>query len=92
MRMVTTELFPTQSRNTAMGWGTLMETLGASLGYALVGVVAIGAESIAPGVMIVSLLTALGGIVIWKFPETAQLELETTSGDATEGASESAVR
>jgi predicted MFS family arabinose efflux permease len=85
IRMVTTELFPTRSRNTAMGWSTLMETLGASLGYALVGVAAVGASSIAPAVLIVSILTALGAIVIWNFPETAQLELEATS--EIEGAS-----
>ena len=87
MRMVTTELFPTRSRNTAMGWATLMETLGASLGYALVGMAASSAASIAPGVLIVSGLTALGAIVIWRFPETAKLELETTSASAAEGAS-----
>lgn len=41
MRMIATELFPTGSRNTAMGWETLMETLGASVGYALVGTLAV---------------------------------------------------
>jgi len=79
MRMVTTELFPTSSRNTAMGWETLMETLGAFVGFALVGIVAGGAESIAPAIAIVRALTALGAIVIWRFPETAQQELEITS-------------
>jgi MFS family permease len=87
MRMVTTELFPTGSRNTAMGWETLMETVGAAAGYALVGVVAAGAASIAPAVAIVSALTILGAIVVWTFPETAKRELESTSDDATQGAS-----
>jgi MFS family permease len=87
MRMVTTEMFPTRSRNTAMGWGTLMETLGASLGYALVGVAAAGAATLAPAVVAVSALTILGAVVIWNFPETAQLELEATSGNVSEGAS-----
>jgi len=87
MRMVTTELFPTASRNTAMGWETLMETVGAAAGYALVGIVAAGAASIAPAVAIVSALTVLGAVVVWTFPETARRELESTSEDATVGAS-----
>jgi len=79
MRMVATELFPTSSRNTAVGWETLMETLGASIGFALVGAATSGSASIAPAIVVVGGLTALGAVMIWRFPETAQRELEATS-------------
>ena len=82
MRALTSELFPTSSRNTAMGWETLMETVGASAGFFLVGLLAdrAGAASIGPAVFWVSLLTIVGALVVWRLPETARLELETTSG------------
>ena len=35
MRIVATELFPTSSRNTAVGWESLNETLGAAGGFLL---------------------------------------------------------
>jgi putative MFS transporter len=79
MRIITTELFPTSSRNTAMGWETLQETLGSAAGYALVGgFTAVGA-SIAPAVVGVAALTVLAAIVVWWLPETAGRELERTS-------------
>lgn len=81
MRALTSELFPTSSRNTAMGWETLMETLGASAGFLLVGWLGhrSGVASIGPAVCIVSLLTVVGAIIVWSLPETARRELETTS-------------
>ncbi len=79
MRVVTTELFPTSSRNTAMGWETLLETLGASVGFVLVAMVTAQDASIAPAVVLVSGLTILGAAVVWTFPETAGRELEATS-------------
>jgi len=79
MRIITTELFPTSSRNTAMGWETLQETLGSAAGFALVGgFTAVGA-SIAPAVVGVAGLTVLAAIVVWRLPETAGRELELTS-------------
>jgi putative MFS transporter len=85
MRALTAELFPTSSRNTAMGWETLMETLGASMGFLLVGLLGrqSGAESIGPAVFVVSLLTILGALIVWSLPETARQDLETTSGSKT---------
>lgn len=79
MRIISTELFPTSSRNTAMGWETLMETLGGAAGYALVGALTLSGASIAPGAVLVSLLTVVGVVVVWAMPETAGRELEATS-------------
>jgi len=79
MRTVTSELFPTSSRNTAMGWETLCETLGAAAGFAIVGMMTAEYASIAPAAVAVSLFTFLGVFVFWMLPETAGRELEATS-------------
>jgi MFS family permease len=79
MRIISSELFPTSSRNTALGWETLCETLGGAIGFALVGSFTAANASIAPAVVAVSALTILGVIVVWMLPETAGLELEATS-------------
>ncbi len=85
MRIISTELFPTSSRNTAMGWETLMETLGSAAGYALVGGLTVVGASIAPAAVLVSGLTVLGVFVIRLLPETAGRELESTSLQAPDG-------
>ena len=54
MRIISTELFPTSIRNTAMGWETLMETLGAAAGYMAVGMLTVGGASIAPAAVLIS--------------------------------------
>ncbi len=82
MRTVTSELFPTSSRNTAMGWETLCETLGAAVGFGLVGLLTADNASIAPAAVIVSLSTFLAVFVFWLLPETARRELESTSRNA----------
>lgn len=79
MRVIASELFPTSSRNTALGWETLCETLGGAIGFALVGSFTAASASIAPAVVAVSALTLLGVIVVWMLPETAGFELEATS-------------
>lgn len=79
MRVVTSELFPTSSRNTALGWETLHETLGAAVGFVLMGVLVDGSEGVAFAAVAVSGLAALGGLVVWWLPETAGRELEATS-------------
>lgn len=83
MRIISSELFPTSSRNTAMGWETLMETLGSAAGYALVGGLTVVGTSIAPAAVLVSALTVLGVFVIRLLPETAGRELESTSQQPT---------
>jgi len=80
MRIISSELFPmTSSRNTALGWETLCETLGGAIGFALVGSFTAASASIAPAVVAVSALTVFGVIVVWVLPESAGLELEATS-------------
>ena len=86
MRTVTSELFPTATRNTAMGWETLCETLGAAMGFGLAWYWTPENASVAPAVAGISLFTFLGVFVFWMLPETARRELESTSqtvgGDA----------
>jgi len=79
MRIIASELFPTSSRNTALGWETLCETLGGAAGFALVGGLTAASESIAPAVVAVSVVTLLGVIVVYFLAETAGRELESTS-------------
>jgi MFS family permease len=79
MRIIASELFPTSSSNTALGWETLCETLGGAAGFALVGGLTAASESIAPAVVAVSVVTLLGVIVVYFLPETAGRELESTS-------------
>jgi len=79
MRIIVTELFPTSSRNTAMGWGTLMETLGSAAGYWLVGGFTMVGASTAPAAVGVSVLTLVAVVVMLFIPETAGRELEETS-------------
>jgi MFS family permease len=79
MRVIASELFPTSSRNTAMGWLTMNETMGAAIGFALVGGLTAADASIAPAAVAVSGLTVFGIIIFWMLPETAGRELEATS-------------
>ena len=79
MRIIASELFPTSSRNTALGWETLCETLGGAAGFALVGGLTAASESIAPAVVAASVVTLLGVIVVYFLSETAGRELESTS-------------
>ena len=82
MKIIATELFPTSSRNTAMGWETLMETLGGAAGYWLVGGFTVVGASIAPAAVGVSVLTLVAVGVMLFIPETAGRELEETSQHA----------
>lgn len=78
MRVVTSELFPTSSRNTAMGWETLHETLGAAVGFAAVGFLIGETFDLAFAAVLVSATALLGALVVWSLPETAGRELEAT--------------
>ena len=79
MRIITSELFPTSSRNTAMGWETLHEALGAVLGFTAVGWLARDGGDLARAAVAVSSVAVLGALVVWRFPETAGRELEAMS-------------
>ncbi|MGB0618367.1 MAG: MFS transporter [Myxococcota bacterium] len=79
MKIIISEFFPTSSRNTAMGMGTLMETIGAAAGYWLVGGFTAVGTSIAPAVVGVSALCLFAVGVMFFIPETAGRELEETS-------------
>lgn len=79
MRIVTSELFPTSSRNTAMGWETLHETLGAAVGFAAVGFLVGETGDLALAAVLVSGVALVGALVVWWLPETAGRELEATS-------------
>ncbi len=76
MRVVTSELFPTSSRNTAMGWETLHETLGAAVGFAVVGFLIGETSDLALAAVLVSATALLGALVVWSLPETAGRELD----------------
>lgn len=76
MRIITSELYPTTSRNTAMGWETLHETLGAALGFAAVGWLARDGGDLARAAVVVSCVAVVGAFVVWRFPETAGRELD----------------
>lgn len=76
MRVVTSELFPTSSRNTAMGWETLHETLGAAVGFAAVGLLIGETSDLALAAVVVSTTALLGALVVWSLPETAGRELD----------------
>jgi uncharacterized membrane protein YccC len=62
-----------------MGWLTMNETMGAAVGFALVGGLTANDASIAPAAVAVSGLTVLGIAIFWMLPETAGRELEATS-------------
>jgi len=82
MRILTSELFPTSSRNTAMGWETLHETLGAAVGFAAVGSLVAATGDLALAAVLVSSVALLGALVVWWLPETAGRELAATSSSA----------
>jgi putative MFS transporter len=79
MRTVTSELFPTSNRNTAMGFLTLCETFGAAAGFAMVGLFTAENQSIAPAAVAMSVFTFVTVLIYWFLPETAGRELEETS-------------
>ncbi len=79
MRTITSELFPTTSRNTALGWETLHETLGAAAGFVFVGRLMEGGDGVALAAAAVSGLALVGALVVAWLPETAGRELEATS-------------
>lgn len=84
MRAVASELFPTSHRTTAMGWLTLLQTIGWSGGLMLVSVGAGEGREISGMVCAMSLLMSGAGIAFLFVPESSRRELEDVS-DVTSG-------
>lgn len=80
-RAVSTELFPTAYRGTASGWNAMVETLGAALGLALIGVGVSGDGTIAFMVSSMAFALVAAGLVLLLLPETGGRELEAISGE-----------
>ncbi len=80
-RAVSTELFPTAYRGTASGWNALVETLGAALGLALVGLGTAVPGQIAVVTSMIAFALVAGGLVLLLLPETGSRELEAISGE-----------
>ena len=81
-RALSTELFPTSHRSTAMGWLTLLQTAGWTLGLVLVGSGTAVAGDIGRTVSWMALVAALAGVALWTLPESGRRELEEVSGEA----------
>ncbi len=79
-RAIASELFPTSHRSTAMGLLVLLQTLGWSVGLALVSVGAGEGGELARMVCLLSVLVAGGGLAFLLVPETGRRELEDVSG------------
>jgi MFS-type transporter involved in bile tolerance (Atg22 family) len=81
MRAVATELFPTAYRGTASGWNALIETLGAALGLAILGLGTDTAGNIAFMTSALAFTVVAGGLLLLLLPETGRRELEAISGE-----------
>jgi SHS family lactate transporter-like MFS transporter len=79
VRALSTELFPTSSRGTAVGSLSLFETLGAASGLAAVTLFTPVGQGYAQVASYVVFLTFIGGLVALGVPETARRELEDIS-------------
>jgi len=83
-RALAAELFPTSHRGTAVGWLTLVETMAAATGLALVGAGSQQPGDLAQTTSLLSCVVALGGLLLFLLPETRRRELEEISDDADE--------
>lgn len=87
IRAFASELFPTDHRATATGWYNVIDTLGAASGLFLLGLAATQEGDLARITPFLALATLLGGLVLLRFPETRQRELESIHAESP-GASE----
>jgi MFS family permease len=79
VRALSTELFPTSHRGTSAGWIAFVETLGWSVGLALVGLGTRAGSTIAIMATALSVPALVGGLILLLLPETRQRELEAIS-------------
>jgi predicted MFS family arabinose efflux permease len=75
-RAVSSEVFPTSHRSTAMGWMILLQSLGWSLGLVLVSVGARSGRDVASMVSAMSLLMCVAAFAFLLLPESGRRELE----------------
>ncbi len=79
LRAVSAELFPTSHRSTASGWLEVVDTLGAAVGLALVGLASRSPGDLAVAVSWISLTPIAAALLLLVFPETGRRELESLS-------------
>jgi MFS family permease len=79
IRALSSELFPTSSRSTAVGSLSLFETIGAAVGLYMVTELTPEGASIAHAVRWIACTTLAGAALVLLLPETARKELEDIS-------------
>ncbi len=79
LRAMATELFPTSARSSASGLYNILETSGAATGLFLLYMRSEGEGDLARLTPYLSTMVAVGGMVLFFFPETRQRELESIS-------------
>jgi MFS family permease len=92
VRAFSTELFPTSYRSTAAAWSSLVQTIGWSLGLAIVGLGTARGVDIATMTSGLSLVVLGAGVAVLGLPETHRQELEAISHDDDEPTSATAFR
>ena len=88
VRAFSTELFPTSYRGTSAAWLSLVQTIGWTIGLALV---SLGSD-IARATSWISMVVLVAACALLTLPETSQQELETISHDEDEDPIAPAVR
>ena len=83
VRVLATELFPTSHRGTAVGWLTLLQTIGWTSGLVVMSAFAVDEAHIGPRVAMLSLVVSLAGLCVLALPETHRLELERISQETS---------
>ena len=81
IRALSSELFGTSHRATAVAWLMFVQTLGWTLGLLLVGLFTETLEDLARAIAWISLALAVAGLCLLAAPETRQRELEAISGE-----------
>jgi MFS family permease len=81
IRALSSELFGTSHRATAVAWLMLVQTLGWTLGLLVVGLSSDSLQDLARSITWISLALALAGLCLLAAPETRQRELEAISGE-----------
>jgi putative MFS transporter len=81
-RAVSSEVFPTSHRSTAMGWMIGLQSLGWSLGLVLVSVGAGSGRDLAATVSGMSLVMCVAAFAFLLLPESGRRELEEVAGGA----------